>query len=403
MLCAFLAVSAGGLGCRPQETVAHPQRPVTLAGVPIVRVLLTGSGVEEATIATSDGYELFADDRVISRSVKPLSPVLLTRYDGAWRVNGRAVLADRLVLKCVDGLVQFGQARYRGQLQLYPLEPNRLRVVNAVDMESYLAGVLSKELYPKWSLEAYRAQAVAARSFALFHYHRNGNKRVWDLGDGQASQVYGGYDAETDTAWRGVRSTHGRILAYGSPGREKPFLVQYSAACGGHVNPARVLRPAYDIEPEQGGQVCNDCRQCARYRWPPVRIRKTDLYAALSVSYPRIRKLGGIRRIKVRSKTSWGRYEWLDVFGPSGKRETLRAEDMRLAILFNDVPVQGTLYSMNCTIEDLGDSIQFSNGRGFGHGVGLCQWGAEGKSLRGWTGERILGFYYPGATSVRAY
>ena len=243
--CACLVMGVGGAGCRPQDKVVPPQRPLTQAGVPVVRVLLTGGGVDEATLATSDAYELLADGRLVSHSDMPMSSVLVSRQGGVWRLNGRPVMAERLVLKCEGGLVRFGQTRYRGELWLAPLEPDRLRVINAVDMESYLAGVLSKELYPKWSLEAYRAQAVAARSFALFHRNRFWRERTYDLGDGQASQVYGGYDAETDVAWQAVRETHGQILAYGPPRQERPFLVQYSAACGGHVNPAGVLRPAF--------------------------------------------------------------------------------------------------------------------------------------------------------------
>ena len=62
-----------------------------------------------------------------------------------------------------------------------------------------------------------------------------------------------------------------------------------------------------------------------------------------------------------------------------------------------------TLYSMNCRLRDLGKQIEFSDGRGYGHGVGMCQWGAEGKAKRGWTSEEILGFYYPGANITPHY
>ena len=61
------------------------------------------------------------------------------------------------------------------------------------------------------------------------------------------------------------------------------------------------------------------------------------------------------------------------------------------------------LRSGYCQIEDREDKIVFTDGRGFGHGVGLCQWGAQGKAAKGWTGEQILGFYYPGAKRFRAY
>ena len=58
---------------------------------------------------------------------------------------------------------------------------------------------------------------------------------------------------------------------------------------------------------------------------------------------------------------------------------------------------------MNCDMRDGGDYIEFANGKGFGHGVGLCQWGAQGKALRGWKAEQILGFYYPGASIYKLY
>ena len=67
------------------------------------------------------------------------------------------------------------------------------------------------------------------------------------------------------------------------------------------------------------------------------------------------------------------------------------------------MPAAGRLYSMNCKMRDLGDAIEFHDGRGFGHGVGLSQWGAEDKARRGWTAEKILEFYYPGAGIFRAY
>ena len=74
-----------------------------------------------------------------------------------------------------------------------------------------------------------------------------------------------------------------------------------------------------------------------------------------------------------------------------------------MALLFGGVRAARGLYSMNCDIVDRGGSIEFANGRGFGHGVGLCQWGAQGKALQGWTAERILEAYYPGATLYRIH
>ena len=98
-----------------------------------------------------------------------------------------------------------------------------------------------------------------------------------------------------------------------------------------------------------------------------------------------------------------GRAVWVDAVGNDGKKVRLRGEDVRLALIFNGPPAAKKLYSMNCRIVDRGKFIEFADGRGFGHGVGLCQWGGQAKALKGWSPERILQFYYPGATLYRVY
>jgi len=100
------------------------------------------------------------------------------------------------------------------------------------------------------------------------------------------------------------------------------------------------------------------------------------------------------------SATPYGRAVWVDVVG-GGEFVRVRAEDIRLSLIYAGIPAAKGLNSMNCRMVDLGDSIEFADGRGFGHGVGLCQWGAQGKALMGWTAEQILLFYYPGATLYR--
>jgi len=275
--------------------------------------------------------------------------------------------------------------------------------VNHVDIESYLAGVLPRELYPTWEPEAYRALAVAARTFALVHMTTVGTRNDYDLGDTQASQVYAGLSAETGKSVGAVRSTYGIVLAFGEEGKERIFMTQYSACCGGRVNGAYVIRKANRIQPLMGGQVCEDCMACSRYRWPTVRVPKTLVHRALLGRYRAAAGLGGVRTIRVVSTTDYGRAVWVDVVGTTGRKLRLRAEDVRLALVFSRAPAARRLYSMNCEIRDAGQAIEFHNGRGFGHGVGLCQWGAQGKAEKGWTGEQILHFYYPGAKLFRVY
>jgi len=128
------------------------------------------------------------------------------------------------------------------------------------------------------------------------------------------------------------------------------------------------------------------------------------VFQALKRTYPSIAKLGGISKIKVRSRSKHGRMLWLNLSGPNGKGETIRAEDLRIA-LNNHIPDSAglKLKSMNCKIVDKTSHFEFRDGRGWGHGVGLCQWGAKGKAQSGYSWQKILDYYYPGAILHKAY
>ena len=394
------AATAVNCRCNDMDRADSP----AIHDVPVIRVLLTSTPVVEAVVSTTGGHWLKAEGRVVAESDEALGPVKVRRRGGGWRVGPRDVEGQELVVLPASGhYVRFGDQSYRGRLRLLPADDGRLIVINHVNVESYLAGVLSKELYRNWAPETYRALAVAARTFAIYHMITFGAQNEYDLGDTQASQVYGGLAGETERSWQAVRDTHGIVLAYGEPGQERIFMAQYSACCGGRVNGAYVIRSADRIPPLSGGQVCTDCSACGRYRWGPVRIAKSDIYRALAARYGRVAALGSLRTIRVGTTTPYGRAVWVDAVGPTGQSVRLRAEDVRLALLYHGVPAARKLCSMNCRIVDRGESIEFADGRGFGHGVGLCQWGAQGKALKGWTAEQILQFYYPGATLYRVH
>ncbi|MFA6134298.1 MAG: SpoIID/LytB domain-containing protein [Phycisphaerae bacterium] len=411
-LLGVLGVLIAGVLSSCQPDVAHPgsaatgpktQRPLTLTDVPTIRIRLNSHPLSTQALATSGGYRLWAGGKKISESRSPISQLVVRRSGGLWQLNSLSASGNDVVLEPLSGFVGFGQTWYRGSIRLLPVGTDDFFAINHVDLESYLAGVLSKELYPNWSSETYRALAVAARTFALYHMKTSGPGHDFDVGDDQASQVYGGRSGETDRAWEAVRKTHGLILCFGPSGGEQIFMAQYSASCGGNVNPAYVIRDAPDIQPVQGGQKCDDCRRCSHYRWPTVRISKAEIARALAQAYPAAVDPGGVSTIRVLSQTPSGRAVWIDVTGPSGKATRLRAEDLRLALLRYGPPEAKALYSMNCRINNVGSAIEFADGKGFGHGVGICQWGAQGKAERGMGWEEILQFYYPGAKRMHAY
>jgi len=402
LLVAFLLVSGTLWSCIHQQRIDPPP---PAPGVPQVRVLLTSRPIQAATLSTvgSDGYVLTVDGSVVN-TAGALPPTTASWAGGVWTFNARTVRGRRAVLKPLGRtLLRFGKTTYRGELRLLPWDGGGFTVVNHLDLESYLAGVLPKELYGGWSPQTYRALAVTARTFALYHTLNRGGRGDYDLGSDQSAQVYGGFSAETNKSLEAVRYTYGVVLTAGAKGSERIFMTQYSACCGGRVNDAATLRSAPDLAPLQGGQTCNDCQGCSRYRWPTVTISKVDLHRALKISYPAATLMKDVKEIRVRTRTDYGRAIWVDVVGSGGKSIRIRAADIRLSLLRSGLPAARGLYSMNCTIRDRGSAFEFADGRGFGHGVGLCQWGAQGKAVAGRTAEDILDFYYPGAVRLRAY
>jgi len=401
ILAAACATAALVLSSCGGERPVALERPV-VEGVPCIRVLLTPSPVRQEWFSTTGGYQLLADGRVVRSSGGPMVPQRVTRCGRTWRFGGE-IEGGRLELKpSLGGFVRCGTTVYRGTLRLVPIAGETFLVINVLDLESYLAGVLAKELLSSWSVETYAALAIAARTFAMYHMNNGGSAREYDVGADQGWQVYGGVSAESEKAWQAVHRTRGRVLAYGPRGHERVFLAQYSACCGGWVNGAQVLRNAPRIPPLKGGQRCEDCKDCPYYRWPPVRIGKEEFCRAVAEAYPSEKPLGRLLAVRPAVETPYGRAIWLDIVG-SGNVIRLRAEDLRLALLRSRVTAARRIYSMNCRIRVLQDKVEFYDGRGFGHGVGLCQWGAEGKARRGWTAQQILQFYYPGAKQMIAY
>jgi len=398
LLAALLAVT----GCPRRPDRLAREAPLRTEGVPVIRVRVAAAPA--MTIATSGPYRITVDGRTVAAAGDPLPATTLQRRNGAFALL-RGVHPGRTltVAPAGRGRVRLGGVAYRGTMVFIADPAAGMIAVNHVNVESYLAGVLPRELYPNWAEATYQAQAVAARTYALYEKATFGAGRPYDLHDDQSSQVYGGFSAETDRSWRAVHKTHGLVLGTGRGGQERLFRAHYSSCCGGRTNPVTVLYgPAVTAGPLAGGVLCNDCRACSRYSWPPVRISKDVIHKALAATYPRAAELQAVRTVRVVSEFQ-GRPVWLDVVGPGGKEVRVRAQDLRLALLRRAPGAAKGLYSMNCRIRDDGDAIVFDWGKGFGHGVGLCQWGAQGKALRGWSAEQILANYYPGSRLFRAY
>lgn len=256
-----------------------------------------------------------------------------------------------------------------------------LFVVNEVDLEDYVCGVLYHEVSHRWPIEAIKTQAIASRTYALYEKLISKNK-YFDLYSDIYSQVYGGKTSETFRTTRAVILTQGLILSYNG----KVFPTYYHATCAGQTTDAGTI---WDIDiPTLYGVKCDFCKSSPHYEWERE-FKISDIEKGLKNKGYEI-ELKGFEILK---RDGGNRVEQILLKGKN-KDVELKGNKFRLAVGPNEIK------STNFEVELKGRFVTF-RGKGWGHGVGMCQWGAYGMAREGWRAEEILGYYYPGAEIIR--
>jgi len=264
--------------------------------------------------------------------------------------------------------------------------------------------VVGAEMPGYWEPEALKAQAIAARTYCFYIKRRFGGNRDWDLKQTAAHQVYRGMSGESAQIREVVNQTRGQVLVCKqADGSEEILPAYYSSTCGGHTESSRnVFGDSFET---LIGVACPFCRDVAKpkfFFWPAVQLDKTEVKNRLLERYPSLRALGDITGILAAGWTDYGDFTRLTnikLVGSTGRSDFLRAEDFRLAL----DPTGQKLRSAACQIGELGQKWAFFAGRGWGHGVGMCQCGAEGMARQGRNVEQILAYYYPASRITNLY
>ncbi len=349
--------------------------------------------------------------------VRMTTPLTVRLSDDVWLVTDRAGSARRfgsvrpIRIRAADGgSVSVDGGTYAGQIELIArpgISAGAFDLIAHVPMEKYLPGVLAKELYQDWSRGAFEAQAIAARSYAMHERQRNIAKGAdYDLETTEADQVYGG-DTSNRTALAAVEATRGLVLTF----RGFPLRAYYSSTCGGRPNSARDVWPTgpgyeYNLaQPLQAQARPHYCQSSPLYRWTVTRdmgdvVRRISGYAThhgLS-----IKAITSVSRIEPTKRSALGRPAEFKVTDAQGRSWTMNAEHLRFALNYTDgssIPAVTRPQRINSADFDAfvrGGSVTF-NGRGFGHGVGMCQFCVEGLGRKGERGRDMVLRFYPGA------
>jgi stage II sporulation protein D len=340
------------------------------------------------------------------RVVPDPTGVRLVRPDGSQSESHPGVFAVNVTegrFAMIDGRA------YRGRLDLVRGRAGVL-VVNRVLLESYVASAIGAELGPRRpdELAALRAQAVVSRTFALKNRGRWEAQGVDAFADVR-DQVYGGVASETAQTWDAVRATAGRVLTY----HGAPVDAYFHSTCGGRtagvdeVFKGAATRPYLRAVSDASGGGRYFCDIAPRFRWREEWDGQ-KVRAILSRTLPAVMSVGGdslqpVLDLEITRTTRSGRVGELRIVFERGDlrvggpdvRNVLRPESDRL--------LGSQAFDLHVTRDGGRVSRVLATGTGWGHGVGLCQWGAIGRARAGQDDRTILATYFPGTSVERLY
>jgi len=284
-------------------------------------------------------------------------------------------LADMRRVGNISGRLLFKGVEYRGRIEVFRGERG-LFVVNEQPLEEYVRGVVKVEVGEDWPIEALKAQAVAVRTYAVYNILRN-KDGLFHVASSTLSQVYRGNQPDPDVE-DAVNATRGEILTYDG----KPINAMYHSTSGGITElPEEVFGRSYPYL----RSVRTDCSTSPYYIWER-RFSRNELEKAFGVDE--------ILNIDVISLTRTGRASEVKIYGRRGSR-VMKAQDIRKILGWKRLP--STWFTI--TVKD---DLFIFRGRGYGHGVGMCQWSSMEMARKGMNYREILATFYPG-TVIEIY
>jgi stage II sporulation protein D len=300
---------------------------------------------------------------------------------GGLEVGGRRLPVEAVRLETRGGGLRTGGREYGGVLEVWRTGSG-LALVNEVGLEEYVAGAVRAEMPERWPPEALRAMAVVARTYALYQRERNAG-RPWHLLASHLDQQFAGRVPPGAPSSSAARATAGQVLTWDG----RPLPAFYHADSGGVTEPAGAVFAGGEVPP-LGGVRDDFSAGSPHATWavtlPLAAVRERLRRGGIDV--------GDLERLVVLERTASLRVARIAVEGSRG-RETVKGTEFRRLVGY-DV-LKSTLF-----VPLVADGAVRFEGRGWGHGVGLSQFGARGMAERGHPYAQILAHYYPGASLV---
>ncbi len=331
---------------------------------------------ESVTLAASSGLILKAPNDDVDGNGR----VTVTAGPSGLAVDGRRLRSDRIEARGRAGDLSVNGLAVSGRV-IVKRQNNKLMAVNELPLEDYLKGVVPAEMSASWSIEALKAQAIASRTYALYKMRQSG-KKEFDVAATTSDQVYKGRAGADGPAAKAVDETRDQVLVY----RDEPILAAFFSTAAG---PTEDAMNVWSVDlPYLKGVECPFDVNSPKYQW------RTDVW--LPLLEQRLREegfpVGVVAGITPATYSKAGRVTQVRILHSDGELY-VKGEDLRRVLGYT------VLASTQFDLDVNGFQLQFA-GRGAGHGVGLCQWGAKELADKGYGAEAILRYYYPG-TDIR--
>ena len=344
-----------------------------------IRVLLGEAG--QTIIFEGPGLKAQSSRRKISA---PSGKIEMSVSNGRLLCKGKELGAS--VKVSASGPVSLNGKSYPGVVRIEK-SGDKFLLVNILDVESYLEGVVRNEMSVKWPLEALKAQTVLARTYALKKLAQPRAEK-YDLLSSVEDQVYTGFAERDPQSQQAIKETEGEVLYYRSDLAE----VFYHSCCGGRTESAEYVWTGVG-RPYLQSIKCEHCQECPYFFW---RYPETGAISGEELA-SRLGYQGEVlEEISIIESSPGQRVLKLKARFRGGHTEEIAGRDFRLRL--GRESVRSTFFQ----VQKIPAGFVIL-GSGSGHGVGLCQWGARGMALEGKNYREILEYYFPGTEPKKIY
>lgn len=351
-----------------------------------IKVLLNDKSPNNNYVSVSCVSDLITHSLKNEKNQKKIGKILNVNLDNnILYINGKKFAGNALQIKPTEGYLSFENKEYHGSFIILK-DNNALLLVNVLNLEDYVSVVLRTESWPGWPLEANKILAISIRTYAVDKILEARQKKLpYHIKTTTEHQTYKGIfkNKYTDTLLQAVKDTSGLIITYNN----KPILAMHDSCCAGII-PAHVDHIDFKKAPYLARkEVCNYCKISKFYTWDTT-VCKDDLIKLLQEEIPTLKNISSILITKT------------DFAGIPQKIEIKHGKEKYFingkSFYFLNKKIRSYFYQ----IKKSGNNFIIS-GRGVGHHVGLCQWGARQMVNLGWDCKSIIKFYYPGTSFMK--